>query len=504
MFHTTPDNGDIVPVQTVTRRSRTTPGRLGSTRPAPDEGVTQEGARVDLVDVIEDRSAKGIAAAIGRLVSAGELPPGHRLPTVRDLSSALGVSPTTVSEAWQTLARVGAIDARGRQGTFVRQPTGPGSPRRYRRVTEGPGHFALDLSTGTPDPSLLPDLGPVIARVSKQTFTSSYLDQAVLPALDERLRDGWPFRAEDLTVVDGAMDALDRVAEVVVRLGDRVVVEHPTFPPMLDLLEQLGAEVIGVDVDDEGMVPEQLDDALATGPVAVFCQPRAHNPTGVTMTRRRAKVLAELLQRATTRSGSGSGSGLAPVTPIVVEDDHSGDIASGTLVSFGTWLPDRTVHIRSYSKSHGPDLRLAAVGGAGEVIAAVANRRLLGPGWSSRILQAVLLEMLDHAPTIAAVDAARDEYAARRSAISTVLADRGVPCTGTDGINLWMRVRDERSALLTLAAQGIGAAPGEPFHVRADDPHLRVTVGLVATTEQRLAGRLAEAANLAPSRAGQR
>ena len=109
---------------------------------------------MDLEAIIDDRSAKGIAATIGRLISAGDLAPGHRLPTVRELSRALGVSPTTVSEAWQTLALVGAIDARGRQGTFVRQPTGPGSPRRYRRVTEGPGHFAIDLSTGTPDPAL--------------------------------------------------------------------------------------------------------------------------------------------------------------------------------------------------------------------------------------------------------------------------------------------------------------------------------------------------------------
>ena len=52
------------------------------------------------------------------------------------------------------------------------------------------------------------------------------------------------------------------------------------------------------------------------------------------------------------------------------------------------------MHIRSYSKSHGPDLRLAAVGGAGDVVDPVANRRLLGPGWSSRILQAVLVELL--------------------------------------------------------------------------------------------------------------
>ena len=483
MFHYGADNADIVPAQTVTRRSCNCAER--QTR------RVGKGSRVELATLIDDRTAKGIAAAIGRLVSSGDLQPGHRLPTVRELSKALGVSPTTVSEAWQTLALVGAIDARGRQGTFVRQPTGRGSPRRYRRVTEGPGHFAVDLSTGTPDPALLPDLGPVIARVSGQALTSSYLDQPVLPALDERLRAGWPFRPEELTVVDGAMDALDRVAQVVVRLGDRVVVEHPTFPPLLDLLEQLGAETIGVDVDDQGMVPDQLAAALDRRPVAIFCQPRAHNPSGVTMTHKRGKALADLLQQHGAR-------------PVIVEDDHSGDIASGKLVSFGHWLPARTVHIRSYSKSHGPDLRLAAVGGAGEVITAVANRRLLGPGWSSRILQAVLLEMLDDEATIAAVAAAREEYAARRAAIATVLDAHGVPSTGSDGINLWMRVRDERSALLTLAPQGIGAAPGEPFQVRDDVAHIRVTVGLVPTSEQRLAGRLAEAANLQPNRAGQR
>ncbi|MGB8860747.1 MAG: aminotransferase class I/II-fold pyridoxal phosphate-dependent enzyme, partial [Ilumatobacteraceae bacterium] len=371
---------------------------------------------------INDRSARGIAAAVGRLISSGQLPVGTRLPTVRQLSKDLAVSPTTVSEAWQSLAAVGAIDARGRQGTFVRQPTGPSTPRRYRRVTEGPGHFELDLSTGTPDPALLPDLGPVIARVSRQSLTSSYLDQPVLPGLAERVRADWPFAPEELTVVDGAMDALDRVAGVIVHLGDRVVVEHPTFPPLLDLLELLGAEVIGVDMDDEGMLPEGLTAAVALGASAVFLQPRAHNPTGITMSGRRASELAAVL---------------AAGSAIVVEDDHSGDIASGTLVSLGSTLPARTVHIRSYSKSHGPDLRLAAVGGAGEVVSAVANRRLLGPGWSSRILQAVLLEMLGHQPTIDAVTAARGEYAARRRAVTDVLAAAGVGFTGTDGINLW-------------------------------------------------------------------
>ncbi|CAB4872695.1 unannotated protein [freshwater metagenome] len=446
----------------------------------------------EISTAIDDRSARGIAAAIGRMITAGTLPVDSRLPTVRALSKTLRVSPTTVSEAWQTLAAVGAIEARGRLGTFVRQPVGPGSPQRYRRVTEGPGHFELDLSSGTPDPDLLPDLSRVVALVSRQSLTSSYLDQPVLPELDRILRDTWPFAAEDMTVVDGAMDALDRVAQVIVRLGDRVVVEHPCFPPVIDLLERLGAEVIGVDVDTEGISVEGLRAALALQPTAVFLQPRAQNPTGVTMTARRCAAISRLL---------------ATSTAIVVEDDHSGDIASGALFSVGSTLPSRTVHIRSFSKSHGPDLRLAAIGGAGDVVSAVANRRLLGPGWSSRILQAVLVALLQDPATAKSLRKARQEYTRRRRVVTDVLAERGVPFTGTDGINLWMRVDDERSALLTLAAQGIGAAPGKPFMVRDDDDSLRVTVGLLQGSDHEIAAvahRLADAAALSQDRFGVR
>jgi hypothetical protein len=85
-----------------------------------------------------------------------------------------------------------------------------------------------------------------------------------------------------------------------------------------------------------------------------------------------------------------------------------------------------------------------------------------------------------------------------------VLDAHDVPVTGTEGINLWVRVSDERSALLTLAAQGIGAAPGEPFMVRSDQPHIRVTVGLVDDADHHVAGQLAQAAAMQPSRGGHR
>jgi DNA-binding transcriptional MocR family regulator len=421
------------------------------------------------------------------MITAGSLPAGTRLPTVRELSRRLGVSPTTVSEAWRSLASVGAIEAHGRNGTYVRPPTGPGGPRRYRRVTEGPGHFALDLSSGTPDPALLPDLAPIVARVSRQSLTSSYLDHPVLPELEEELLASWPFAPDAVTVVDGAMDALDRVAAVVLRLGDRVVVEHPSFPPLLDLLEQMGCEVVGVDTDDAGLRVEGLGAALDGGARALFLQPRAQNPAGSAITARRAKALAGVLAGTET---------------IVIEDDHAYEISTAPLVSLGRWMPDRTVHIRSYSKSHGPDLRLAAVGGAGDLVTAVANRRLLGPGWSSRILQALLLELLRDPGTGDVMRAAAAAYARRRAQVSDVLGGHGVPFSGHDGINLWMEVADERSATVALAARGIGVAPGEPFLVRPDTDHLRVTVGLIPDCDvPHVADQLAAAAG--PRRRGQ-
>ena len=443
-----------------------------------------------IVDESEAPSAKAIAAAIGRMITAGDLPPDTKLPTVRQLSRNLGVSPTTVSEAWRGLAAVGAIETRGRNGTYVQPHPGSRGPRRYRRITEWNGHIAIDLSTGTPDPDLLPDLGPAIANVGRQSLTSSYLDSPILPDLEELLRADWPFAPGAMTVVDGAMDALDRVAQLVVHFGDRVVVEHPAFPPLLDLLDQLGCEMIGIDVDHEGIDPDGLQAALELRPTAVFLQPRAHNPTGVAMSAARGALLADIL---------------ASSDAIVVEDDHANEISAAPLVSLGTWLPDRTVHIRSFSKSHGPDLRLAAVGGAGDIIETLANRRILGPGWSSRILQSVLLHLLRSDDTADVLATARATYDARRAGVSAILTTAGVGHPDGDGINMWVEVQDERSALVLLASRGIGAAPGTPFQTRPDQGYLRVTVGRVADDDvDHVGALLVEAAGHPPVRTGMR
>lgn len=438
-----------------------------------------------VVRAVSDRSPRGIAAAISLLVRTGDLPAGTRLPTVRDVAAALGVSPATVSHAWHGLAGAGVLVSRGRAGSFVRAADGAGLTPRYRDLAGSQAGFRLDLSTGTPDPTLLPDLAPVLARFAGHDLTGSYVEPPVLPELERNLRETWPWPAEAITVVDGAFDAMTRSLETVVRFGDRVLVEDPCFPPLLDLLDLLGAEPVPVPLDEGGLDPAALSAALATSPVALVLQPRAHNPTGVSMTAGRANALARVLR----------GHDL-----VVVEDDHSGDIAAAPDVSLGPHLRDRVLHIRSFSKSHGPDLRIAALGGPARLVDPVVARRRLGPGWTSRMIQRVLLSLLTGGPGMAAVAEARRVYHARQQQLVRALGQNGLAVRPGDGVNLWLPVASERAAVVRLAAAGIRVAAGSPFLVGGPGgsdlrgPHLRATAGLLRDDADAVGTALADAA----------
>lgn len=443
-----------------------------------------------LVDAIDDRSARGIAAAAARLIGAGDISQGTRLPTVRELAGALGTSPARVDAAWRALAAKGIIETQGRRGSFARGALPQAAPSRWWGLTGPANQFKLDLSTGAPDQSLLPHLDAVLSRSAEHLALSSYQGPTVIPDLEQTLRARWRARddLERITVVNGALDAIDRLLAVTVRFGDRVIVEEPGYPPVFDLVDAHGAEAVPVCLDEAGVSPAALRKALHARPSALILQPRAQNPTGVTMTAARARELAKIL---------------LPESDIaILEDDHSADIAVGRTVTLATHLPDRTVRVLSFSKSHGPDLRLAAIGGPARILDALIARRALGSGWSSRLLQMILVLMLTDPLTVAEVRHARSVYAERRKRLDAELDRLGVTTTGTGGINLWVAVAREREAVHALASQGISVAPGAPFFLRPNPPSfIRVTCGAVVDGYAELAVAIAGAARpAAPSR----
>lgn len=436
-----------------------------------------------LEERLAEPNARGLTAAVIAAIRDGVLTPGDRLPPIRTVATQLALSPTTVSSAWSVLARSGTIRTDGRRGTTVADTRNSAGALRYQHAVQPRAEFSLDLSTGVPDPSLLPDLASALQALGRSASTpATYLDDPILPALVEQFAADWPYAAEAFTLSDGAMDGIDLIARTLLSFGDRVVVEHPGFPPLLDLLDALGIEIVGVALDDDGMRPDDLAAALETHTAAVFLQPRAQNPTGISTSPARAEELTRVLSNHAA---------------LVVEDDSAGAVAITPAVTLGAWLPERTLHLRSYSKSHGPDLRLAAISGPSELIGRLSARRQLGQGWTSRLLQRTLLHLLTDATAVDQVSFARNEYARRRESAVRQLSTAGIAVAGDDGLNLWIPVADETAAIVRLASQGIGVAPGAPFGVLQDQPgHIRVTIGLVDPDTTPVVEQLAQAATV--------
>ncbi len=433
----------------------------------------------ETMEVIAAAAPTGTAGAIGGaiegLVARGTFPPGFRLPTVRQLARRLEVSPTTVAAAWRSLFGTGLIETRGRAGTFVagRRPSLPDS-----WLSGTPGQYAVDLSTGTPDATLLPDLGTVLAEIGGgPPETRSYLGPVVLPELEEAIRHRMGFSPAALTVVDGAIDAMDRVMAQVLRRGAPVLVENPCFPPIAELVRAHGGRLIPVDLDEHGPALTALEEVSALAPSMLVYQPRANNPAGVSLDAARLEALGDFVGRHPEL--------------ICIEDDSVGGISSSPETTLSERFPNRVVHIRSFSKSYGPDLRLAAIAGPNAIVEPVVDRRRLGPIWSPRILQRALHHMLT-SPTIdRRLEEARARYADRRALLREAFAAVSVRVAATDGINIWVPVSNERDAMVALASLGIGVAPGTPFQLRPGAPHVRITLSTelsVETARQVVAG----------------
>lgn len=468
-----------------------------------------------------------IVESVTSLTSSGILAEGQRMPTVRDLARLLRTSPATVSSAYHALARSGILRSRGRAGTFVLRQS---RTHRYdagdllaEAPATAPDRPIIDLSKGTPDLSLLPDIRPFLGKLgTHKAFVNSYDGPTILPMLEQILRRNWPYEPEAMTMASGAGDGLAHTMNAFVQPGDFVITEAPEYPLILDMIEAHGAMAFGVPMDGFGMLPDALDRALTmleSQRLAVphgghqvsmiLLQPRAQNPTGASFSPQRIDALADVLL-AHYPNGVGM--------PLIVEDDHSGDVANAYATSLAQRLPQHVVHIRSFSKSHGPDLRLAALSGPEDAVEAIITQRRLGSGWVSRFLQEILYEMLADKEAFHTVTNARHIYATRQKTMHALLLRQSLDVHTGDGLNLWIPVRDEPAALRLLAEQGIRVAAGKPFlpslRISADatgadagagagvDAHasrgIRVTIAQQGAVNEQVAAALAQAAAVTP------
>jgi DNA-binding transcriptional MocR family regulator len=248
-----------------------------------------------------------LADAIGRAVRRGDLPPGTRLPAERVLAGTLAVSRGTVVGAYERLRTEGVLAARQGSGTWVR----PDAARPVQTLNDATGRAVparrlagglvaardgvIDLATSAvstldgvpPEVLTLPDAA-MLGRLSGH----GYLPLG-LPALRNAVAAGFEPRteAEQVIITGGGQQAIALVRDLVLRPGDTVVVEGPTYPGALDLFGRAGARIRTAPPGD----PAALRGLVrAHGARLVYVMPACHNPLGHPMPTAHRRALAKL------------------------------------------------------------------------------------------------------------------------------------------------------------------------------------------------------------------
>ena len=239
---------------------------------------------------VEGTTAAEIAESLELAIDRGHLRPGDQLPTVRGLAEELGVSPVTIAMAFRSLRQRGLVIGEGRRGTRVRA-----GGKHYLSVTPVP-EGVRNLALGNPDPDFVASLARGLRAVDPTP--SLYGVRANLPELVDVIRtqlreDG--IARDRIAVVSGALDGIERVLVAACRPGDRIIVEDPCFPRVLDLARALGLQLVPVTVDDHGVQPDSLERALRTSVRAALFTPRAQNPIGGYVDNGRARELRRVL-----------------------------------------------------------------------------------------------------------------------------------------------------------------------------------------------------------------
>ncbi|WP_410016112.1 aminotransferase class I/II-fold pyridoxal phosphate-dependent enzyme [Sodalis sp. C49] len=416
-----------------------------------------------LAERIQDRTIKGIALATAALIGSGAIAVGVQLPAVRELAGLLDVSPATVSAAWGQLRRQKVIAGAGRNGVWVCGNIVTPRPVRFEAIGNFGDNIMADLTLAAPDPAYLPDLREALLRGGRAINLNSYRREPISQVLQQAIAPRWPYPAEAYLAADGGFDAMYQTLQTLIMPGATVAIEDPTATRLLDMLDNVGADIIAVPCDGQGPTPAGLEAALRRSPVAFIYQPRTHSTTGHTVSRQRADDMAHLLRACAT---------------LIIEDDGIGELSAHPVHSLGNIYPQRTVHVRSFSKAYGPDLRLAVISASSDIIRRIQSVRNFGASWTSRILQEAVAWMMADGMTQQTLAAARHCYAQRRRALLRALAQRGVVLPDRDGLSIQIPVPSEQYALVTLAAHGIAVMPGKR-HSIGPSRFIRVSTSLL-------------------------
>ncbi|MCE1253081.1 MAG: PLP-dependent aminotransferase family protein [Anaerolineae bacterium] len=431
-------------------------------------------------------------------ILSGSLPEGTQLPSTRQLAGELNLSRITIKNAYDVLSGEGLISGREGSGTYVSRYTTANARRQVDEKQPWPlwqQELALNEAPA-PDRFL-----PARAKVSEELISFSgvgsptyYPVQDVYKALQtvirrERagafeygdLRQGYlPLRQtishvlgsqcisagpEEILITSGSQQALALVCQALLKAGDTILVESPTYNLALELFEALHLKIISLPVDANGMQVEALEEMLQKHhPRLIYTIPNFQNPSGMSLSEPRRRQMISLAERYNVP---------------ILEDDFAGDLRyeGRVLPALKTLDPcGLVIYIGTFSKMLMPGLRLGFLIAGGPVLPLLIQYKRVNDLTTSPLIQRAVCEYVTVGSYQVHLRRSCRLYLKQRNTLLQALdqelgerVDFNIP---QGGLFLWLKLAGNISSTSLreqAIREGVDFTPGQHFFIQAQD-----------------------------------
>ncbi len=355
-----------------------------------------------------------IKTYLRRGILAGSLAPDTRLPASRQLARDLGVNRITVENAYAELEAEGLIFSRLGSGTYVSHPdpliplpknsTGAPWPLWQHAIQDQGRNTAnqdlnggqkiarhpnpIRFSSGIGDSNLFPaeEFRRVLQAVMRRDGIVAFdygehnghapLRQSISHILASQ---GVQTQPDNILITAGSQQALSLVAQLLLKPGDVILVESPTYAGALELFRALDFKVVGIPVDSHGMQVEELEKLLQQHhPKLIYTIPTFHNPTGTCLSGPRRRQLIVLADRYNVP---------------ILEDDFVGDLRYEGRAQPALKALDpggRVIYVSTFSKMLMPGLRVGFLAAEGPIYNSLVNFKRVNDLSTSTLIQRAL------------------------------------------------------------------------------------------------------------------
>ena len=447
-----------------------------------------------------------IIQALIRDIERGRLTSRTYLPSSRQLATLLGVNRKTVVLAYEDLIAQGWLTSAGTRGTMVSASLpGPttrrvdagtpadtppaiayrftASPARPLALPPGRG---LKLDEGAPDGRLFP--AELLSRAYRAAVHRAsrdngfqYRDPRGSPLLRAsiatmlRSQRGLTVTPENICITRGSQNGIFLAAQVLLKPGDAVIVESLSYEPAVAAFHALGAHVLPVPLDDDGIDVAAVEETCRRHAVrAVFVTPHHQFPTTVSLRPERRLKLLELSRQF----------GFA-----IIEDDydHEFHFESQPLLPMAAYAPGQVLYVGSLSKLLLPALRIGYVAAPEPVIDSLAHAVSLTDGMGNTLTEDVAAELIEsgelrrHARKVWRIySERRTAFAAEIDRTLAGIADYRIP---VGGLAFWLRFRTDLDRVESRARDmGLRFAASRSFMTAEDAPR-GLRIGFASLTE---------------------